>query len=544
MAYTELKEKLEQLLNEDISNRSTIQEARRNLFLSSEGSKVQQQLIEQKQGEIASLNTLVEKKKTIVQLKEDEIAVLKNTLKDLEEKVLTAEIALEEERKVFGAKVAEMNASVEASADLENKLTGLSLQNEEYAAKIRELIHHIDAQNSEMEGLKLELNAVNEAKAEIEALKNELASVRESASVDSKQLVDKVAEIESLNNELNTLKATPVVDTSLMEEKTAEIERLQEKSDLLSESEQQLKVLVSSQNNEIENLTKQNNGYKKQVEDIAAGWQHQQEQLLADNSNLLAELAMLKETMVVTETPVSTVSPELVATIEAEKEQLNTQLQAATAELTTIKETISHTPAPTTTATQSEVDELRLEKERIATELLAVKHELEMTIQKREEKIILLQAEVGTLQNQVIALSDSLNQEADTNGLMGTQLEQLKSITAEKEQKLNEMANNKSDDEFIDKLIFQANRLNDEKHRLELLYSESEAELTLARTNLAALTQLVEAQKTSISGLDETGKHVKLAQTLMLQADEKTAAKQAINELVREIDRCIALLSE
>src|SRR5205809_405346 len=101
MAYTELKEKLEQLLNEDLSNRANLQESRRNLFLNSEGSKVQQQLIEQKQSEITSLNTLVEKKKTIVQLKDDEIAVLRNSIKDLEEKVLNAEINLEEERKLF-----------------------------------------------------------------------------------------------------------------------------------------------------------------------------------------------------------------------------------------------------------------------------------------------------------------------------------------------------------------------------------------------------------------------------------------------------------
>ena len=63
MAYAELKEKLEKLLTEDLSNRSTLQDARRNLFLNSEGTKVQQQLIAEKQGEITSLNLLVEKKK-------------------------------------------------------------------------------------------------------------------------------------------------------------------------------------------------------------------------------------------------------------------------------------------------------------------------------------------------------------------------------------------------------------------------------------------------------------------------------------------------
>src|SRR5687768_4367399 len=151
MAYTELKEKLEQLLAEDLSNRASLQESRRNLFLNSEGSKVQQQLLDQRQQEISSLSTLVEKKKTIVQLKDDEISVLRNSIKTLEEKVLTAEIALEEERKVFSDKVAGMNSQLEAGAEIESKLSALTLQNEEYAAKIRELILHIDGQNSELE---------------------------------------------------------------------------------------------------------------------------------------------------------------------------------------------------------------------------------------------------------------------------------------------------------------------------------------------------------------------------------------------------------
>jgi len=553
MAYTELKEKLEQLLKEDLSNRASLQESRRNLFLNSEGSKVQQQLIEQKQNEILSLSTLVEKKKTIVQLKDGENEVLRNTIKDLEEKVLTAEIALEEERKVFGAKVAEMNSQVESSADLENKLTGLSLQNEEYAAKIRELIHHIDGQNTELDNLKRDLTSVNEAQtqlaeqtAEIGNLNAQLSTLRESSLADSKQLVDKIAEVESLKSEISALKATPVVDTKELEQKTAELERALEKADLLGDSEQQLKVLVSSQNAEIEQLNKQVSGHKKQIEDIAGGWQHQQEQLLADNSNLLAELAMVKEAAVsaVIETPVIAVTEEVVTAIVAEKEQLNTQLQAATTELATLKETIGHSPAPLTSSTPEEVEHIKQEKERLCMELEATRYELDMTIQQKEEKIMLLHAEIGSLQNQVIALSDSLNQEAEAKNLVGTQLEQLSSVITEKEKQLNEMANNSANDDFIDKLMFQANRLNDEKHRLEMLYTESEAELTLTRTNLATLSQLIEEQKNSISGLEDTDKHVKLAQTLMLQVSDKTAAKQAINELVREIDKCIALLSE
>ncbi len=559
MAYTDLKEKLEQLLSEDISNRATLQEARRNLFLNSEGSKVQQQLIEQKQSEIASLNTLVEKKKTIVQLKEDEINALRDTIKQLEDKALAAEISLEEERKLFGAKVAEMNGKVESSQDLENKLTELSLQNDEYAGKIRELIIHIDNQNDENERLKARISNMEDEKkgmvaasllaertAEVESLTNELSILKTTPVADPKELEQKNAELEAVRAELETLKANPVVDTKEIEQKTAELEQALERADLLATSEQQLKVLVSIQNADIESLNKQVSSHKRQIEDIAGGWQHQQEQLLADNSQLLAELAMLKEATVseVVETPVATVTEEVITAIVAEKEQLNAQLQAATTELITLKENLDHQPAPVTSTTPEEVELIKQERDRLCIELEATRYELDIVTQQKEEKIVLLQAEVGSLQTQVIALSDSLNQESEAKGLIGTQLEQLHSLIAEKEQQLKSMADHTANDEFIDKLMFQANRLNDEKHRLEMLYSESEAELTLTRTNLATLSQLIEQQKTSISGLEATDKHVKLAQTLMLQVSDKTAAKQAINELVREIDRCIALLSE
>ncbi|HKC66608.1 MAG TPA: hypothetical protein VKG26_00120, partial [Bacteroidia bacterium] len=65
-----------------------------------------------------------------------------------------------------------------------------------------------------------------------------------------------------------------------------------------------------------------------------------------------------------------------------------------------------------------------------------------------------------------------------------------------------------------------------------------------ANETLNSLTQVIENQKNDIYNLEHTNKNIKLAQTLMLQVKDKTAAKQAINELIREIENCIALLSE
>ncbi len=498
MAYAELKEKLEKLLTEDLSNRSSLQDVRRNLFLNSEGAKVQQQLIADKQGEITSLNLLVEKKKTILQLKDDQINTIREKTKELEEKLSTAETTFSIERAILLEKITALEQQIISGTTSESKLTELSLQNEEFSAKIRELIYHIDSQN-----------------AEVESLRQQVADKGQSES-----------------------------QLHLFEEKNLENERLQEKADLLFESEQQLKVLVSAQNNEIETLTKQTNSFKKQIEDIAIGWQQQQDQLLVDNANLLAEMALVKEASINNTSEITSVTSEDLTTIKAEKETLvaiNTNLLA---EITSLKETVAQNRGVIEPITDEQIAEIKAEKEHLATELAAIQHEFNITTQNREEKIISLQNEIGTLQNQLVSLSNSLNQETEEKNLVSTQVEQLTNIVTEKEQQLNGLSNNTADEEFVDKLMQQINFLSDQKHSFETMYHDSEAELSLTKANLASLTQLIDGQKNSISDLEETNKHVKLAQTLVLQVKDKTVAKQAINELVREIDRCIALLSE
>jgi chromosome segregation ATPase len=620
MAYTELKEKLERLLTEDLSNRSSLQDVRRNLFLNSEGAKVQQQLIAEKQGEISSLNLLVEKKKTILQLKDEQINTVKERAKELEEKLTSLEVNFASVKNKLIEKITGLEQDLGLSSENESKISTLSIQNEEFAAKIRELIFHIDGQNTELATLKQGL----ESKAESE---NKISSLTLQNEELSAKILGLISQIDSQNTELATLKLQAADKTiseeqqQLLDEKIAENGNLQERNDLLFASEQQLKVLVASQNNEIEGLTKQTNGFKKQTEDIAAGWQIQQDQLIMDNANLLAELMLVKEAAAnVVETAPGISSEELTilkstnadlqAELELTKEDFTTKIEGVISDLTSIKsekETLAATneglifeitslkesastqntlasesltqelaslkaekealalvninlfteitalketasqiiAAPVSESlTEEQIAEIKSEKAHLATELDAIKHELNVTTQNREEKIISLQNEIGTLQNQLISLSNSLNQETEEKNLIGTQLEQLTNLVTEKEQQLNGMSNNKTDEEFVDKLMHQLNFLSNEKNSLETLYHDSVAELNLTKANLASITQLVDGQKDSISDLEETNKHVKLAQTLVLQAKDKTEAKQAINELVREIDRCIALLSE
>ena len=437
MEYVDLKEKLEKLLTEDLSNRNSLQDTRRNLFLNSEGAKFQKELISQKELEINSLTLLVEKKKSILQLKE------------LQEKFSSTEEKHQQEIEEVTAKLQDTE-----------QLTRLSIQNEEYTAKIRELIYHVDKQNTE-----------------IETLKNELSTKADTGS-----------------------KLSPL-DIDALQKKANDYERLSEKLDLITNSERTLKLLVASQN---ENHVVAINTLKQQSEEMATGWQLQQEQLITDNAILLADLALITE--------------------QYEALQQNTTSD---------------------TAVESLVDNSQTEKEHLSSELKAVKQELDMILQQRDGKVVLLQSEINSLQSQIASLQQNIHQETEEKQKLSEQLAELTSIVSTKESELNATTSFKTDDEaFIDKLLSQVNLLNEQKHTFETLYESSETGLKEATETLSNLTQVVENQKSAISDLEQTNKNIKLAQTLMLQVKDKTAAKQAINELVREIERCIALLSE
>lgn len=62
--------------------------------------------------------------------------------------------------------------------------------------------------------------------------------------------------------------------------------------------------------------------------------------------------------------------------------------------------------------------------------------------------------------------------------------------------------------------------------------------------SLESKEKTIEIQKNTISGLTERNKMIKLAKNLSLSGSDGFDVKIKINELVREIDRCIDLLNE
>jgi hypothetical protein len=70
------------------------------------------------------------------------------------------------------------------------------------------------------------------------------------------------------------------------------------------------------------------------------------------------------------------------------------------------------------------------------------------------------------------------------------------------------------------------------------------AENETLKSEIRHLQEVIAIQKNTITDLEDKNKIVKIAEAVQLSRTDKKAAKLKINEFIREIDRCIAVLSE
>lgn len=79
--------------------------------------------------------------------------------------------------------------------------------------------------------------------------------------------------------------------------------------------------------------------------------------------------------------------------------------------------------------------------------------------------------------------------------------------------------------------------------KLILLHQKNQEENEKLFKEREILLKLIEEHKNTIIKLEENNKVIKLAKTLSETKENKVEVKLKINELVREIDKCIALLN-
>lgn len=488
MAYTELKEELAKILNEDFNNRQSLQEVRRNIFLNSESSKKQQEIISEKESKLAELRSSVSKFEFEVNSKSSELEQLQAQLKQQAQEAEEKEngfLDLINELKFQISNLQNESANLSLFKDEAN---ALSIQNADYASKIRELIFHIDAQNTTQENLEKEISLLKGKLSSSDAEKAQLSLSLSGTSV-------KDEEISALNEELQSTKQKVV---------------------LLEGQIKTANDLIDAQNKSISNLENLNLELKNELSNSLKDFTMENELLIRDNSDLIAEMDLLKLE-----------NEELLSNkLEAKSEELIKLLSQLN-----IKETLILSLIEEKSALLTLVDELKNSSSN-STELSA--------------SISSLNSEITALTNQLSELENSskLNIEAlefEKNNLnltivdLQTQLKDLES---------NQLSSESSKDEaFIDKLFKQIDILNDEKLTLETDNEEAKSALKELQAKYENLSQVIENQKLEMTDLEERNKQIKLATTLAVSGKDKTGLKLKINELVREIDKCIALLS-
>ena len=84
-------------------------------------------------------------------------------------------------------------------------------------------------------------------------------------------------------------------------------------------------------------------------------------------------------------------------------------------------------------------------------------------------------------------------------------------------------------------------------NKLELLlanYQQLKEELKTSNQKVDVLSKQLDEHNQTIQQLNEKNKVLKLSSSIQSEQGYNKAAKQKINELVREIDKCIALLNK
>ena len=90
-------------------------------------------------------------------------------------------------------------------------------------------------------------------------------------------------------------------------------------------------------------------------------------------------------------------------------------------------------------------------------------------------------------------------------------------------------------------------RLSEIRTKVEKLVEENRLlknENESMRDRIEGLERTVELQKNTLSELTEQNKLIKLAKNLNPEDSDTEEIKSKVNELIREIDRCIDLLNE
>lgn len=531
--------------------------------------------IESARTELASteLNLRQELEAQLAALESTKTQILNDTIAGYEEKLVV--LVAEYEEKLANAVIHATSHSSKLNDELQNNrseqaslVAQLAANADLFAqrdATIEQLNAAIDAQKNDLQSNALEIEQlqleVNRLTALIEQTESErhlqLNQQIETITLAHNELVEKLnGEVTQLTTELSNLAQQFESATNQLAEaettietKSAEIISLTERLQIIEFQLNSVDVIVAEKEEsfKITQLELEN----KAKEEIEAG-KREFEKLLAENSQLISEIDAAQDKVEAQDYEISLLKAELeeirvsskgksdyfketLANKNFELTNLEANHAALSMELQVLKEEVTGLQTQLTDNNHSaaELHQIKQQLEIKETELLNLRTENAILVERVESlsrENEQLRAELQNMNESVLTLKQNIE---SLNLRLSENEAQLQSVSVK---------DSAEQDAFIDRLFKQIDELNDQ--RLALLDEKEQMANQLLKMNevVGNISQNVESQKIDVSNLNNYRKNVILASNSET-TDNQQSMKEQINDLVREIDKCIALLS-
>ncbi len=379
-------------------------------------------------------------------------------------------------------------------------------------AKADVLLQEIERINAESQSMLLSYNEKEENM--LAQLKDFQEKDQSATHINNEEYQALVAE----NTRLNTL-------TTMLKKRIAELEEqivsLKHSADRAEENE--------SRNAEVEKLTAEINVHIEAIQQLEENvnslgekvsvMSAQLKQTSIEKDSLFHECTKLKNEIQTAEEIYNKLMEELKSSHSSELEKLNNELV----------ELKNHT------GSEEELAELKAQLAALTTE----KEELELAAQTNpgaEAKLVELQLLANELNAEKLKLEDTIT---DLKRELFKAEEKLESLETESKEQ---------NEEFIEGLFKKIDLLNEKSQKLELQKEEVEMQIPALLAKIETLSEIIGSQnnisgKNEELGLEKDNNSPNLAGMLADSIKDKKSAKLKINELVREIDRCIAMLT-
>jgi chromosome segregation ATPase len=395
----------------------------------------------------------------------------------------------------------------------------------------------------------LELQLRNEAERFL-SMESEYSAFRENAllSTDEKvtELNNQIAAINQNHSEYVAELCTRIDDLNVEVRNLGSL--FEATSNQLSEAENNLDVRstelaeIRAQNEQLANQLSEGDQaaeiFKAEVQaqmaEAIGTKELEYQKLLAENTNLIIDIDRAQDKIEAQDAELDLLRTELqeLKMISAGKTQDFKEILAArNFEMTSLEASNAALKA-----------ELELQKESYATiqqenvalgERVSLTGELQVNYDRLVAEKAELMAEVTELQDAIVTLNITIQDLNNRFSQTDSQLASLREQVANAE-KLRE--------EISSSLGLQIDGLNDEK--ITLLEEKEQMASQLLKMNevVGHLSQQIESEHIDVTGLNNHRRNLILAGNSQANAEQSPVRKQ-INELVREIDKCIALLS-